>query len=164
MKQFLIAALITLPLSAFASEEHRIEATIAGIAEAADAHDWERLDTKFADHVVLNQLSLATREGARVAERTVVEAWAALFPRFDSTRHDISDIEVLAVSSVIAKATARYSATYALDGETWQQNGRLEYLLKQTDAGWQVTALNTTPEWENRSLQSLLDATPSCDA
>ena len=164
MKNLLVAALFALPLPAQAAEEAQIHATIAGIAEAADAQDWGRLEVKFADHVMLNQLSLATTEGDRVNEQTVVQTWAELFPQFDSTDHDVSQIEVLEVSSVIAKATARYTATYHLDGDIWQQSGRLDYLLKNTKDGWQVTALNTTPEWQNMPLDVLLAAASSCDA
>lgn len=164
MKKLFVAALFALPLPALAAEEARIEATIAGIAAAADAQDWARLDIKFADHVTLNQLSLATSEGDRVEEQTVVETWAELFPRFDNTQHDVTEIEVLALSSVIARATARYTATYELDGETWQQSGRLDYVLKNTQDGWQVTALNTTPEWENQPLAALLEADEHCEA
>ncbi|MEE4187133.1 MAG: nuclear transport factor 2 family protein [Roseobacter sp.] len=159
MKHLFAAAILTLPLPALANEEHRIEATIAGIATAADAQDWDRLDLKFADHVMLNQLSLATTQGARVNEQTVVETWAGLLPLFDSTRHEISEIEILGVTSVIAKATARYAATYHLNGQTWLQQGRLDYLLKHTDQGWQVTAMNTTPEWENQPLAAVLGTT-----
>ncbi len=156
MRALTIAALIALPFGAAASEESRIQATIEGIAIAADAQDWDRLDVKFADHVILNKLSLATDQGARVQEQTVVEAWADLIPRFDTTLHDVSEIEILAVTSVIAKATARYSATYQLGTAVWQQTGRLDYLLKNSPSGWQVTAMNTTPEWENQPLSAVL--------
>ncbi|MBW4709070.1 nuclear transport factor 2 family protein [Roseobacter sp. YSTF-M11] len=156
MKNLLLPILFLLPVSAIADGEGMIRQTIEGIAVAADAQDWDRLDVKFADHVILNQLSLATREGARLDEQSVVDTWADLLPRFDSTHHDISGIEVLGVTSVIAKATATYNATYKLDGQVWQQRGRLDYILKNTDQGWRVTALNTTPEWENRPLSELL--------
>ncbi|WP_299783591.1 nuclear transport factor 2 family protein [uncultured Roseobacter sp.] len=156
MKHLLFSALILFPASAFASDEVMIAETIEGIAAAADAQDWARLDIKFADHVILNQLSLATEDGARVDEQTVVETWSELFPKFDSTAHDVSQIEILGVSSVIATATARYDATYQRDGEVWQQRGRLDYVLKNTEEGWQVTALKTSPEWENRPLSELL--------
>lgn len=158
MKHLILAALITLPDPGHASPEQTITETIRGIAQAADARDWKTLDDKFADHVVLNQLSLATTTGARVQEQTVVEAWSALFPQFDTTEHAITGIEIHEVTRVIARATARYTATYARDGETWQQTGRLDYLLKNMEGGWQVTALNTTPLWENRPLTELLPA------
>ncbi|AVL52535.1 hypothetical protein CEP88_07980 [Roseobacter denitrificans] len=155
MKHIILAALLAVPLPAAADDEAAILTTIKGIATAADAQDWSRLDMKFGDHVTLNQLSLETDQGARVKERTVIEIWAELLPRFDSTRHEISQIEVLGVSSIVARATARYHATYDLGGQTWEQTGRLDYVLKNTDAGWRVVALNTTPEWENRHLSDL---------
>ncbi len=155
MKHYILATLLALPLPAVASDEAAILTTIQGIATAADAQDWSRLDMKFGDHVILNQLSLETDQGARVQDRTVIGIWAELLPRFDNAHHEISQIEVLGVSSVVARATARYHATYDLHGQTWEQTGRLDYVLKNTDAGWRVVALNTTPEWENRRLSDL---------
>lgn len=155
MKHYILATLLALPLPAVASDEAAILTTIQGIATAADAQDWSRLDMKFGDYVILNQLSLETDQGARVQDRTVIGIWAELLPRFDNTHHEISQIEVLGVSSVVARATARYHATYDLHGQTWEQTGRLDYVLKNTDAGWRVVALNTTPEWENRRLSDL---------
>jgi len=160
MKHFFLAALIALPLPALADDEADILTTIHGIATAADAQDWHRLDLKLSDHVILNRLSLETEEGARVDEQTVVDVWAELLSRFDQTTHAITEIEITGNSTVVARATAQYHATYRLDAQTWEQKGQLDYILKNTNDGWQVTALNTTPEWENRPLSDLLAPQP----
>lgn len=158
MRFFVLAAVFALPLPALANDEIHIQDVIQGIAAAADAQDWQRLNVKFSDHVILNQLSLETTEGARVAEQTIVDTWAALLPRFDQTTHIISNIEITGMSSVIARATASYHATYHLDAHIWEQTGQLDYVLKNSEEGWQVTALNTSPGWENRSLADLLSS------
>ncbi|WP_299401938.1 nuclear transport factor 2 family protein [uncultured Roseobacter sp.] len=157
------AAILMVSTSTITQAETTLETEITtlleGIAKAADDHAWDRLNLKFTDHIILNQLSLATQSGARVDEQTLIATWAALLPKFDETHHAVTDIEVLASSSLIARVTARYHATYHLNSMRWEQTGRLNYVLKLTEKGWQVTALETVPAWESGALTDLLSET-----
>jgi hypothetical protein len=156
MRHLLHSSLLAVPLPTLASDRATITQTIQGIATSVDARDWFRLDLKFGDDGILNQLSLETDEGTRVNEKTVVETWAELLPRFYRTTHEISEFEILGLSTIMARATARYHASDRVGVHVWEQKGLLDYVLKNTTEGCQVTALNTRPERESRPLFDLL--------
>ena len=139
------------------STEEEIQAVILGIARAADDGEWDLLKQKFADHVMMIQTSLMGEDGGRPAETDVIGDWADLLPRFDSTEHRITDIEIVAVSRITARATSRYHAIYKRNGRMWEETGRLSYLLKRERNRWVVTAMDVAPEQNSGPLTDLLE-------
>ncbi|MEL6101998.1 MAG: nuclear transport factor 2 family protein [Pseudomonadota bacterium] len=144
------------PIMVAADDAADIERILLGIAKAADEGNWTLLEQKFADNVILNQLSLFDETGDRVTEDDVIAGWADLLPRFDRTEHRITDVEILAISRITARASSRFHAIYHRNGRIWEQTGRLHYLLKREGDAWVVTALDTTPEWQSGRLADLL--------
>ncbi len=157
--RFRIALILFLgasPIAAVADDAAEIERILLGIATAADEGNWTLLEQKFADNVILNQLSLFDETGDRVTEADVIGGWADLLPRFDKTEHRITDVEIAAISRITARASSRFHAIYHRKGKVWEQTGRLDYLLKREGDAWVVTALDTTPEWQSGPLAELL--------
>lgn len=68
----------------------------------------------------------------------LMDAWRALVPGFDATRHELQDIAAT-ISGDRATATARVDARHWLRDKLWRLNGHYEWILERHDGSWKVT-------------------------
>lgn len=144
-----LSAQAAVPQTDIAAIETRIEA----VAVLVDLNAYDRLETLFADELVVDYSSLFGGEAETLAASELMARWAGLVPGFDRTRHAISDIEV-ELHGDWANATAAVTGTHWLDGETWTVSGRYVYRFNRIDGDWRVTEMTllATDEQGDRAL------------
>lgn len=129
---------------------------ILAIARGADHHDWQAVAATFADSVMLDYGS-----PERLTPQAIVARWQPLLEAFDSTRHELRDIEPR-IHGDRATATSQFLATHVLAGsgapmgDVWTLEGRYEHELQRSaDGQWRVTAMRMIPS-ASTGNQSLL--------
>lgn len=140
----LAAALLLLELPASANAQHsaehvaRIQTVVQSITLCVDLRRFDLLERFYAEEVVADYSSLWGNEPRRLERGEIGEAWAGFIPGFDTTRHDVTNIEV-EVDRSLATASASVVASHWLDGEMWVIGGRYVFELELTAEDWVVT-------------------------
>jgi hypothetical protein len=75
-------------------EAEQIIQTIANIFNGADEHNWGKVQTAFADNVLLDYSSMNGSPATVVSSEKIIEGWKRFLPGFDMTHHQVSDFKV----------------------------------------------------------------------
>ena len=134
----LLCACAVADTSSRAEESARIETVIQSITISVDLRRFDLLERFYAHEVEADYSSLWGNEPRRVLRADIGDAWAGFIPGFDTTRHDLTDIEV-AVAGSLATATADVLASHWLDGDTWTIDGQYLFELEKGPDDWVVT-------------------------
>lgn len=151
------AALATLVVLAHpaAAEASRVSAEdriaigdlIAGIGFHADQGEWDRLAAAFAGEVTTDYVSLFGGSPATQPRDALIAGWRGLLPGFDATQHLIGHVQV-DVQGSTARARSYVRATHRIGTELWTVGGLYTHELTRSPAGWQVTHMRFTLQYE----------------
>lgn len=123
--------------------------TISAIFSGADERNWQKVESSFAEKVLLDYTSMQGGEPATVTPEDITTAWKALLPGFDSTRHNISDYNIK-ISGNEATVTANGKASHylAVNGknEEWVVEGNYLFSLKKENGDWKVSSMKFNKE------------------
>lgn len=126
----------------------------------ADQREWDRLETIFADKVVLDYTSLNGGEPATLTPGQIVGAWSGLLGSFDATQHLITN-HLVTVDVDTAVCTASFQATHRLanpfGSPLWTLGGTYRFDLVRVGDGWKISGVVMTATWAdgNKDLMAL---------
>lgn len=116
----------------------RIETVIQSITVCVDLRRFDLLKRFYAAEVEADYSSLWGNEPRRLQRAEIGDAWAGFIPGFDTTRHDVTNVEV-ELAGPSATATADVRASHWLDGDTWVIDGQYVFELEKGHEDWVVT-------------------------
>jgi hypothetical protein len=164
----MMLSLLTVPALSRAqtSDEQiaRIQTVIQSITVCVDLRRFDLLDRFYAEEVVADYSSLWGTEPRKLTGSEVGATWAGFIPGFDTTRHEISNIEVhISGRNANASASADVIASHWLDDETWIIRGAYLFELAKRSNDWVVSGWKFVLESESgdRSLVDVAEARAS---
>ncbi len=128
-------------------------AVVASIPLAVDLGRYDLAETAFAPEIVIDYSSLWGGEPQRTTAAALMDAWRALVPGFDATRHELRDVEAR-INGDAAEATARVDARHWIGASLWRPIGLYRWMLERHGGRWKVTTMTfvLTEEVGDRSL------------
>lgn len=139
------------------TDELKIKNTIQAVATLADNGDFDALKTVFAPVVKMDYTSLFGGNPEVKSSQILMESWAGVLPGFDSTRHEISAIQVQSVSNKIT-ATANVKAEHMLDNQVWIVAGFYKYEFVQDGDQYRVSGMTFVLQSEEGSRELIQKA------
>lgn len=140
-----------------------IEAMIKGVGRYADERRWEIVRGLFAETVVLDYGQPET-----VSPSEIIRRWRPLLSSFDSTRHEIENIEISRDGSrVLAHST--FTATHVMSGaaggDTFVLKGKYEHEFVARNNTWRISRMKMIPgdSSGNKNLIDLAQAKGKAD-
>lgn len=136
----------------------RIRTVIESITTCVDLRRFDLLGRFYAEEVVADYSSLWGTPPRTLTRAEIGPAWAGFIPGFDTTKHDLSDLDVR-IDGRRARASATLTATHWLDGETWVLHGSYVFELSRRADTWVVNGWTFLFERESgeRSLVDLAE-------
>ncbi|MEM6626391.1 MAG: nuclear transport factor 2 family protein [Pseudomonadota bacterium] len=142
------ATLASNPLAHAASkDEAAIKTIVESVAVLADRHEFEALETLYADELVLDYSSLSGAPAELKSPQALMTEWAGVLPGFDRTRHALSDVDAT-IDGDQAAAIAYVEAGHWINDAYWQVDGRYDYELERQAGAWKITSMTFTLETE----------------
>ena len=133
----------------------RIKTVIQSITVAVDLRRFDLLERFYAEEVVADYSSLWGTEPRKLMRSEIGSAWAGFIPGFDTTRHDVSNIDVN-IDGQKATARADITASHWLDNENWTIAGEYIFELTMGAEDWVVSGWKFVLESESGD-RSLVD-------
>ena len=118
----------------------RIIATVSSIPLAVDLARYDLAEAAFAPSIVIDYTSLWGGEPQTMTPAALMDAWRALVPGFDATRHELRDVTAT-VTGDRATATASVDARHWIDGKLWRPIGRYNWTLERRQGAWKVKTM-----------------------
>lgn len=134
-------------------ESARIISTVSSIPLAVDLARYDLAEAAFAPNIVIDYTSLWGGEPQRMTPAALMDAWRALVPGFDATRHELRDVQAN-VTGDTATATAFVDGRHWIDGAIWRPVGTYHWTLRKIDGRWKVETMTftMTEEFGDRGL------------
>ncbi len=134
-------------------ESAKVISLVSSIPLAVDLGRYDLAEAAFAPEVLIDYTSLWGGEPQRTTAAALMDAWRALVPGFDATRHEIRAVEA-SVEGDAAQATALVDARHWIGEALWRPIGFYRWSLAKSSARWQVTAMTfaMTQEIGDRGL------------
>ncbi|MBD2019523.1 alpha/beta fold hydrolase [Leptolyngbya sp. FACHB-36] len=125
-------------------------------ASLADQRKWQDLSRLFSTKVLLDY-----GYPELLGPQEIVDRWQPLLSEFDTTSHQLSQIEVREQDGRIL-ASSRFSASHVLKdvlgGDRWTLEGRYEYELENQDGTLKVMRMRMIPEKSSGNTKVLDEA------
>jgi hypothetical protein len=137
-------------------ESARVISVVSSIPLAVDLARYDLAEAAFAPSILIDYTSLWGGEPQRMTPATLMQAWRALVPGFDATRHELRDVQAF-IAGDAATATAFVDGRHWLEGALWRPIGTYEWKLQKVNGRWQVTAMTfaMTQEIGDRGLVAI---------
>jgi hypothetical protein len=137
-------------------ETARVISVVSSIPLAVDLARYDLAEAAFAPSILIDYTSLWGGEPQRMTPATLMQAWRALVPGFDATRHELRDVRAF-IAGDTATATAFVDGRHWLDGALWRPIGTYEWKLQKVNGRWQVTTMTfaMTQEIGDRGLVAI---------
>lgn len=119
-------------------ETARIQTVIQSITTHVDLRRFDLLARFYAEVIIADYSSLWGTPPRTLTRSEIGSAWAGFIPGFDTTRHDISNIEVQ-IDGHQANARADVTALHWLDGDNWTISGTYTFDLTKNADDWVVS-------------------------
>lgn len=144
-----MTALISSAPAALATpaDEAAVKTIVESVATLADRHEFDALESLYADEFVLDYSSLSGAPAELKSPSVLMTEWASVLPGFDLTRHTLSDVDAQ-IDGDRATASADVSASHWIEDAYWQVDGHYDYALERQDDGWKITSMTFTLENE----------------
>ena len=117
-----------------------IKTTLEAMAVLADQNRYAALEEVFADQVTVDYTSLFGGTAAPIAAKELMTQWASFLPGFEVTRHNLSNIKVVA-GKTSAVASANIRAEHYVVGLFWEITGTYDYKLIKDNGTWKIAGL-----------------------
>lgn len=138
-------------------DEAQIRSNINGYAALADQGAYQHLGRLFADKLVVDYTSLWGGEPATVSNVDLMKQWSGFLPGFDTTYHDLSNLNVQ-VEGDKATASVDFTASHYLADGHWQVSGSYEYKLNRANDNWVINSVKLNYKDEAGSRDVLGEA------
>lgn len=126
------------------AEKSKIIETYSAIFLNSDTRQWDKVKSAFADTVNLDYASLSGKPGSSIKSDDIIEAWSAVFPKFNFTMHYLTNHSV-SLQENQATASCYGHAIHQLKGaeggDFWEVYGVYDITLEKTEDDWKVTGL-----------------------
>ena len=134
-------------------ESAKVIAVVSSIPLAVDLGRYDLAEAAFAPEVLMDYTSLWGGEPQRMTAAALMDAWRALVPGFDATRHEIGAVEA-SVDGDAAQATAVVDGRHWIGEALWRPIGLYRWSLAKSSGRWRVTAMTfaMTQEFGDRGL------------
>lgn len=114
----------------------------------ADQGAYEYLGRLLAPKLVVDYTSLFGGEPSTVSNADLMKQWAGFLPGFDTTYHELSDLEVK-VDGDSATATVDFTASHWLGKEEfWSVSGEYTFNLIRSADNWVITSIKVDAKVE----------------
>jgi hypothetical protein len=144
MKQtFLIIIIALSSITLKAQEMNIINTKVAELFVASDERNWEKVETIFAEKVVLDYSSMNGNPAVELTPNQITTAWKGILPGFESTHHQLGNF-ITEVHGENAKVFCYGTATHYLtdnNGNLWTVVGSYNFDLKKIDNQWRITSM-----------------------
>ena len=134
-------------------ESAKVIAVVSSIPLAVDLGRYDLAEAAFAPEVLMDYTSLWGGEPQRMTAAALMDAWRALVPGFDATRHEIGAVET-SVDGDAAQATAVVDGRHWIGEALWRPIGLYRWSLAKSSGRWRVTEMTfaMTQEFGDRGL------------
>lgn len=138
-------------------DEAQIRSNISGYAALADQGAYQHLGRLFSDELVVDYTSLWGGEPTTVSNVDLMKQWSGFLPGFDTTYHDLSNLDVQ-VEGDKATASVDFTASHYLADNYWLISGRYEYQLNRANDRWVINSVKLNYKDETGSRDVLGEA------
>jgi hypothetical protein len=121
-------------------ESAKVIAVVSSIPLAVDLGRYDLAEDAFAPTVALDYTSLWGGEPQPTTAAALMDAWRALVPGFDATRHEIGAVEAT-VDGNTAEAAAAVDGRHWIGEALWRPIGLYRWSLVKLHGRWKVTAM-----------------------
>lgn len=137
-------------------ESARIISVVSSIPLAVDLARYDLAEAAFAPSIVVDYTSLWGGAPQTTTPAQLMNAWRALVPGFDATRHELRDVYAN-VTGDTATATAFVDGRHWVDGALWRPIGNYLWTLRKIDGRWKVVTMTfvMTEEFGDRGLVAI---------
>lgn len=138
------------------SKNAAVIATVQKTFAGSDERDWQKVESAFADTVLLDYSSLSGASASTLAAADIIKAWQGVLPGFYSTHHQVGNFAVN-VNGNRATASAHGLALHYLPNDTrnnvWVVVGTYNYTLQKQGDTWRINALTFNLQKQSGNLQ-----------
>lgn len=136
-------------------DEAQIRSNIQSFSALADQDAYEYLGRLFAPEVLVDYTSLFGGEAETVDRVELMKRWAGFLPGFDTTYHDLSNLNV-DIDGDNATATVDFTASHWLGADGfWAVSGRYDFTLSKLDGQWAIKSVKVHGKGEEGSRDVL---------
>ena len=150
------------PLS---QDEAQVRSTIYSFSALADQSAFEYLGTLFATEVSLDYTELFGGEVQTISNQTLMQQWAGFLPGFDTTFHELSNMQVSLEQGDTdlncAQVTVDFTASHWLDDSGfWAISGVYQFTLIKEGGNWAISHVKLFAKEETGSREVLAKVAP----
>lgn len=136
-------------------DEAQIRSSIQSFSALADQDAYEYLGRLFAPEVLVDYTSLFGGEAETVDRIELMKRWAGFLPGFDTTYHDLSNLNVN-IDGDNAMATVDFTASHWLGADGfWAVFGSYDFTLSKIDGHWAIMSVKVHGKGEKGSRDVL---------
>lgn len=114
-----------------------ITTVLEAVANCLDRGDYESLAELYSDHVEMDYTSLFGGEPNRKTREKQMMDWAEIFPGFDLSRHQLSEITIR-IEEGIANASCMVKGQFFLGEKLWEVDGLYHFRLHKRSQHWRI--------------------------
>ncbi len=146
---------MTVQAQTLTRDEAQIRSNLTSFSTLADQDAYEYLGRLFAPSVRVDYTSLFGGEPEKVDRAELMKRWAGFLPGFDTTYHELSNLQV-SLQEQDAAATVDFTASHWLGTDGfWAVSGRYDFVLIKRDGNWLITSVKVTGTGEQGSRDLL---------
>jgi hypothetical protein len=119
-------------------EQQAIIQQIKSLFTATDARDWDKVQATMNESVVLDYSSMTGQPAATLSPESIVKAWSAFLPGFDSTHHHVSGF-VVKLTGNTAMAHFDGTANHYINNAVWTVQGSYDTKLERKNNQWLIS-------------------------
>ena len=134
-------------------DEAAVKTLVESVVTCIDRHDFEALESLYADKVVRDYTSLNGGEPEITTNTALMMRWARHLPGFDRTRHSLANMTAT-VTGDTARVEADVVADHWIDDLLWTVRGRHIYELGRSGRDWRVTGQTFVFQGEEGSREA----------
>ncbi|WP_245907199.1 nuclear transport factor 2 family protein [Photobacterium sanctipauli] len=139
-------------------DEAQIRSALNSFSAMADQGAYEYLGRLFSPELTVDYTSLFGGEPQKVSRQDLMKQWAGFLPGFDTTYHELSNMQVVVNgSSVSAKVDITASHWLGDDG-FWAVTGEYAFLMAKVEGHWHITSVTLKANSEDGSRDILAQA------
>ena len=121
---------------------------------ATDRQDWAKVESLFADEVLLDYSSMGSPANT-LKPKQITDEWKTILPGFDHTHHQIGNIQQTILEES-AEVFAYGTATHFLEddgGRVWTVVGTYDFSLTMENGLWRIRKMKFNFKYQDGNLE-----------
>lgn len=132
-------------------ETTKAEDAVKQIFIATDNKDWSKVESTFADKVVLDYESMSGQPSAELTPQQITDAWKTILPGFTFTHHQVGNF-ISNINGNKADVFCYGTATHYLEdknGNVWTVVGTYNFEVVKNSDKWQVSKMKFNYKYQD---------------